>query len=242
MRLKVVTYNVHKCIGGIDRKYRPERIRDAVAPLEADFALLQEVDDGAARSNRHRQVDLLGEFLGFRHRAFFPNVRVRGGGWYGNAILSRFPIVEARNIDLSLPLSRRRSVLYARVRVTRRGRSRTVVLFNMHLGLSQFLRARQLAKFLASPPLRGSHSRAPVVLAGDFNDVWGTLGPRYLVPAGFRGTDSPQWTFPAWAPVRALDGVYVRGDAELLAVRRSTTPAARRASDHLPLVAEVHLK
>lgn len=245
MKLRLVSYNVHKCIGGLDRRYSPERIRDAIAPHEPDFVMLQEVDDGVARTQRHRQAELLGDLLGLRHRTFFPNVPVRKGGHYGNAILSRFPILEARNIDVSLPFTKQRSVLYARIRVRPLGpgkNPRTLVLFNLHLGLSQFLRERQLLKFVNSPPFRATHYRTPVVLAGDLNDVWGVLGARFLFPVGFRGPGHTPSTFPAWAPIRALDGVYVRGDAELVRLVRPVNAVTKRASDHLPLVAEIRLR
>ena len=242
MRLRFVTYNIHKGIGGVDRRYRPERVRDVLAPYDPDFVLLQEVDDGCRRSNGHRQVDLLGDMLGLRHRTFFRNVCVRGGGHYGNAILSRFPLSDTRNIDLTFPPTKRRSVLHAKFRVRRNGDAdgmRTVHVFNLHLGLSAMLRRLQIRRFLESHPFAGFHPRTPVIVAGDFNDLWGTLGPEFLVPAGFRPMHERVRTFPAWAPIWPLDGVYVRGDVDLLHVHRSRLGVAREASDHLPLVAEL---
>ena len=103
MRLLIASYNIHKCIGGVDRRYDPARVCDAVGSPTPDILLLQEVDEGARRSRRHRQVDVLGDLFGLPHRAFFPNVAVRGGGHYGNAILSRFPITEVVNIDVTVP-------------------------------------------------------------------------------------------------------------------------------------------
>lgn len=244
MRIRLLVYNIHKCIGGVDRKYRPDRIRDVIEAHEPDLVFLQEADEGAERTGRHLQADLLGDMLGFRHRIFYPNVRVRGGGHYGNAILSRFPLTESRNIDLSLPLSKRRSVLYARARIRSGGRGapRTAHLYNLHLGLSQLLRKLQLRRFLESRPFADCHPRTPILLAGDFNDVWGTLGESFLAPKGFRGMKRPIRTFPAVAPVRALDCLYVRGDAELKDVRRSDLGLARWASDHRPLIADIDLR
>ena len=46
--------------------------------------------------------------------------------------------------------------------------------------------------------------------------------------------------FPAARPVLALDRIYARG-ANILAVSAHTSTAARRASDHLPVVASVEL-
>ena len=243
MRLRAVTYNIHKCIGG-DRRYDPDRVREVIAHYNPDLVLLQEVDDGARRSSGHRQVDVLGDLLGLRHRTFYPNVRVRSGGHYGNAILSRFPITESRNIDLSIPLTMRRSVLHARLRVrpSSGGRSRTVHVFNLHLGLAQILRKWQLRRFLASHPFVSLHDRTPVIVGGDFNDVWGLLGTRHLRPYGFRTAERRIKTFPAKAPALALDAIYLLGDIDLVDLGRSRLDVARRASDHLPLIADMILK
>lgn len=241
MRLTVLTYNIHKAIGGVDRAYRPERVRDVIAHHDPDLVLLQEVDAGARRSRRHAQIDLLGDWLGYRHRTWFPNHVLRRGGSYGNGILSRFPITDTRNIDLTFPRTKRRSVLHARVRMRQGRRSRTVHVYNLHLGLSGGLRKRQLRRFLESDPFTRLHPRTPVLVGGDFNDVWGTLGRTLLVPAGFCGMARPLRTFPAVAPLRALDALYLRGDAAFTSVARSRMKIARAASDHLPLVAEVQV-
>lgn len=243
MQLRVLTYNIHKCIGGVDRRYDPGRIRDTIGHYEPDLVLLQEVDHLVKRSNHDRQVDLLGDLLGYRNRIYFPNVRVRGGGEYGNAILSRFPLTRGRNIDLTVGRRKRRSVLHARCRVRLPGtrRTRTVHVFNMHLGLSGGERKVQLQRFLDSHPFNGFHHETPVIVGGDLNDVWGTLGPKILVPAGFRGMTRPLRTFPSYAPMRALDAVYVRGSATIRKFQRARVVVARQASDHLPLIADVEL-
>ncbi|HSF19380.1 MAG TPA: endonuclease/exonuclease/phosphatase family protein [Vicinamibacteria bacterium] len=245
LRLRLLTYNIHKCIGGLDRRYDPVRVAHVIGRYEPDFVLLQEVDQHTLRSNADRQVDLLGDILGYRHRVYFPNVRIRGGGDYGNAILSRFPATETVNIDLTVPPKKRRSVLHARYRIRFNGardkKSRTLHVYNMHLGLSGIERRIQLRKFLESHPFIGLHHRTPIIVAGDFNDVWGTLGRKLLAPAGFRALGRPQRTFPAWGPIRSLDSVYVRGDVELSNLYPGRLTLARRASDHLPLVAELEI-
>ena len=240
MKLRVLTYNVHKCIGGIDRRYDPERTAETIAHYAPDVALLQEVDHGVARSSYHRQVDLLGELLGFHHRAWFANVKVRGGGEYGNAILSRYPLVEARNVDLTVAPKKRRSVLHGAVRVRHDGVDRTVHVYNMHLGLAEYERRIQIQTFLDSHPFAGLHEHTPVIVGGDLNDVWGRAA-RLLAPGGFRGWASRLRTFPAWAPLRGLDGIFVRGALDLLGVHRGEIELARRASDHRPLYADVVL-
>ena len=241
MRLRVLSYNIHKCIGGVDRRYQPDRVADVIRAQEPDVLLLQEVDAGCGRSKGDRQVDLLGDLVGMRYRSWFPNVDVRGGGQYGNAILSRYPVIESNNIDLSIRWKKKRSVLHGVLRVRHDDVDRTVHVYNMHLGLARFERRIQLAKFLDSHPFAGLHHDTPVVVGGDLNDVYGGL-QELLKPAGFRGSERRPLTFPAWGPLRALDGIFVRGSLDFLGLSRCDSDLARRASDHRPLLAEVRLK
>lgn len=238
MKLRVLTWNIHKCIGGVDRRYDLARTVEALNHFAPDVCLLQEVDAGVKRSNGDHQTELLAEGIGLAHRAWFPNVQVRGGGTYGNAILSRFPLDEVRNIDLTVPLKKRRSVLHAVTKVHIEGHARTVHIYNMHLGLAQYERRRQLATFLDSHPFQGLHHDTPVIVGGDLNDVWGNLRAM-LMPAGFRGADRTPRTFPAWGPLRALDSLYVRGKVRLMELARGETELCKRASDHRPLVADL---
>jgi endonuclease/exonuclease/phosphatase family metal-dependent hydrolase len=240
MKLRVLSYNIHKCIGGVDRRYDPQRVAEVINHQHADVLLLQEVDHDVPRSNRDRQVDVLGDLVGMRYRSWFPNVDVRGGGSYGNAILSRYPIVETTNIDLSIRFKKKRSVLHGVLRVRHEDLDRTVHVYNMHLGLARFERKIQLLKFLASHPFQTLHHDTPVVVGGDLNDVYGGLG-QLLQPAGFRGVDRRPLTFPAWGPMRALDAIFVRGRVDFVKLARCESELARRASDHRPLIADVRL-
>ena len=243
MRLRVMTWNIHKGIGGIDRRYRPERIVEVVGHYRPDIVFLQEVDEGARRSNFHRQVDVLGDALGLRHRCFAANVRLRlGPGQYGNAILSRWPLYGETNVDLSIPLKKRRGALYARCRVRGGRHARTLALYNLHLGLAGYERKRQLQRFLGSHPFAQLHHRTPILLCGDFNDFYGTLGPRLLEPNGFRRAGARVHTYPAILPVRSLDALYLRGDLVCTHCFSSRLDLTREASDHLPLVADVEMR
>jgi len=241
VRLRVVSWNIHKAIGGVDRRYRPDRVLDVLRHYEADVILLQEVDEGVRRSRFHRQLDLLGDALSMHHRCYGANVKVRRGV-YGNATFSRYPLRECRNIDLTLPPKKRRGALYTRVRVTNGGGSRTLHVVNLHLGLAGYERRAQLRRLLAGPPFPRLHARTPLLVAGDFNDVWDRLGARFFEPAGFRRAGHALNTFPAWMPARPLDAVWVRGDLQAERCMRSHLELAREASDHLPLIADLDLQ
>ena len=241
LNLRLVSWNVHKCVGGLDRRYDPARIAAVLAAQQPDVVLLQEVAQNGRWYRGERQVDVLGDALGLAHRSFFVNVRFGPRrGEYGNAILSRVAPATTENLDVTLPPRKQRSVLHAEMRLpVADGGTRTVHLFNLHLGLSEAERREQLRRLLAAPRLTAIHHATPVVVAGDFNDVLGSLGKRLLVPEAFRGPARSPRTFPSWAPVRALDSLFVRGDCELVSLTCPRTAGARTASDHLPLVADI---
>jgi len=242
MQFRIITYNIHKGIGGIDRRYRPERTIETLGHYRPDVVLLQEVDDDVPRSRHDRQVDLLGDALELPHRAYQPNVKLRQGH-YGNAILSRFPLEEVHDLELSIPLKKRRRAQIAKLRLRdAHDHSHTLVVVNCHLGLAEFERRIQLRRIVACESLTRTHHHTGVIAAGDMNDVWGGVGRGTLEPAGFVSATGHTKTFPAFLPIRPLDRIYYRGDLLLHNAFVSRTAAARQASDHLPLVAEFELQ
>ena len=242
MRFRIMTYNVHKCVGGLDRRYDFSRVLDTISFYSPDIVFLQEVENPTARGGYVSQVDLLGDRLGYAHRSFYPLLTRRDGGRYGNAILARSPFAETNHINLTVSIKKRRGAVHARLRLrSPSGRARTLHVYNLHLGLSGIERKIQLRRFLASHPFAGLHARAPIVVGGDFNDVWGTLGEKILAPAGFRGLPRRLFTFPAFAPLRALDTFYIRGDVTIVHAQKGQIAVSRRASDHLPVIADMEL-
>jgi endonuclease/exonuclease/phosphatase family metal-dependent hydrolase len=237
MHLRLVTYNIHKGIGGRDRRYQPERIIETLAHLTADVAFLQEVDEDVPRSRHHMQAELLAAGLGFTHIAFQRNVTLKKG-WYGNAILSRFPLSEIESYDLTVRFKKRRQALFARCKVPVGEHTRSLIMTNLHLGLAGPERVYQLRKFLQHHLVADAQRQTPIVVGGDFNDVWGSLGRRVLEPAGFHLAGGMMRTFPAILPLRPLDRVYFRGPLAVHHTFACRTKVAHQASDHLPLVAE----
>lgn len=242
--MRLLTWNIHKGIGGTDRRYAPGRVAEVIRHHDPDVVLLQEVDDGVPRSGGDRQVDVLGDVLGYRHRAYGPNVRLTRGR-YGNATLSRHPILHRDNIDLTFAPKKPRGALLTDIVVEQGGRHLRVHVVNLHLGLSGVERRFQLRRLLGTSRLAYLPRAARLVVGGDFNDWHGAV-PRVLVTdyglrcVTGRGTAATR-TFPAVSPLGAVDRVFVRG--RLAAGRHfaSRLELARVASDHLPLVVELDL-
>src|SRR5690242_17249679 len=96
--IRVATYNTHKC-RGFDRKVRPDRIVGVLRELDADIIALQEVISFEGGSAEEDQARFVAEALGF-YFAFGEN-RLHRGGRYGNVVLTRFPIENHQNYDIS---------------------------------------------------------------------------------------------------------------------------------------------
>jgi endonuclease/exonuclease/phosphatase family metal-dependent hydrolase len=237
MRFRLLTYNIHKGIGGVDRRYDLARIVETIAHYAPDIAFLQEVDDGAPRSQLHCQCDMLAEALALPHRSYQRNVRLKVGH-YGNALLSRYPISDVLDVDLTIPFKKRRAALLGRIHATVDGHTRTIAVANLHLGLAGFERTIQLRRLLTTDYLRGVRENTPLIVGGDFNDVYGNLSRRVMRPAGFQLASGHGRTFPAVAPLRRLDRVFYRGNMQAQGAFVGHTQLARRASDHLPLIVD----
>lgn len=241
MKFRLLSYNIHKAIGGVDRRYRPERIIDVIHGYCPDIVFLQEVDDGVPRSAGDRQVDLFGDALDMPARAWQGNVSLRRGE-YGNAILSRFALANVEDLDLSIRFKKRRRALLATV-MPAGDAGPAVLLANCHLGLAEFERrtqARRLAARLdeaAQDDARG----AMQIVGGDLNDVWASLGRLVLEPGGFHPAPGSGATFPAVRPLRGLDRLFLRGGLRAVHGFVGHSALARRASDHLPLVADFEI-
>ncbi len=240
MRFRLVTYNIHKGIGGTDRRYRLERVIETLRHCEPDIALLQEVDEGVPRSKHDRQVELLSEALGLRYHAFQRNVQLKYGS-YGNAILSRFPLVDVSDFDLTVRYKKRRRALLAHCRVHFGRHTRLMLVANIHLGLSGIERQIQLRRLLKDSMIARVSRQAPLVIGGDYNDVWGTLGNRMLRSEGLTSVSGKTRTFPAIMPLRPLDRIYYRNLVQPRHAFASRTRVARVASDHLPLIADMEI-
>lgn len=247
MNLRLVTYNIHRAIG-VDRRFRPERIVEVLRAHDPDLVLLQEVDDGVPRSRRLDLAKTLADELGYPFLAVGHNVQLSKGR-YGNATLSRFPILSQRNIDLSIGRKKRRGCQHTIVELPLDDGPHPLEVFNLHLGLSAAERLRQVQLLASSPELRRLKADAPCIVGGDFNDWRSLLRPHFLDSLGFscatdhftrRGPRAIK-TYPAFSPRGGLDRVYYRGSMELRNAYRCRHQISKIASDHLPVIADFEI-
>jgi len=227
--IRVATYNVHRWTG-LNGRSRPDPARAAfvISELEADLVALQEV-----LRPQHGPDPLvsLADALGL-HVAF-ATTRAHRDGHIGNAVLSRWPIASVTMLDLTY--SRLEKRVAVAVQLAHAQQALDVVA--THLALADRTRHRQVRSLLEHPRLRAT----PTLLMGDMNAWRNCRATRALERELVEGA-SFEWppSFPAASPVLALDRIYARG-VSIVSIDAHASRAARRASDHLPVVARVRL-
>lgn len=236
--IRLLTYNIHKGIGGRDRRYQLDRVIHVIGHERPDLVCLQEVDQNLRRSGHDDQPTRLAEALGLEHRLFQLNHRLRNGG-YGNLILSRWPFQTRHHVSLKMGWRKTRGAQLVHVETP----SGTLHLVNWHLGLAEHERHWQV-RCLLDHQLFQKAATMPTLIAGDTNDWRQTLARGPFDRHGFHQVTAPPSrfrSFPAFVAMGALDKVYSRGPLAIEQARVVRGKLARDASDHLPVVVDFRL-
>jgi len=245
--LKVMTVNTHKGFTALNRKFILPELRDAVRTVGADVVFLQEVQGTHERHARHHEnwpdtphYEFLAETMwpqfAYGRNAVYPK------GHHGNAVLSKFPIVDFQNHDVSIAGPEKRGLLHCVLRLP--GRPSDVHVICAHLGLAEGHRQQQL-ELLCHIVRDEVPADAALIVAGDFNDWRGRAHDVLAEGASLRevfvqANGSAARTFPSRFPLLPLDRIYVRNAGSHAPVVLPRKPWSH-LSDHAPLVADIEL-
>ncbi len=232
MHLRIATYNIHKCIGR-DGITETDRIVSVLRELDADIIALQEVSSTVI--SQSQEVSNMLSYLA-RETGMEP---VEGytltveGAQYGNALLTRISPIAVKRIDISFKGREPRGIIQAHLEIN----NLKIVLWATHLGLGIRERHWQVKKLLKIIETTDGDIR---ILLGDFNEwlSWGR--PLRALHRLFRTVPSPA-SFPSARPFLKLDRIWVHPVDKLKIVRAHMTQISRLASDHVPIVADLHL-
>ena len=230
--LRVATYNVHACVGR-DGRYDPARVATVIAELDADVVGLQEFTYPASVALETRTPVVLTTLDRYECALGPTRQRTRHTGMecFGNALLTRRPIIEIHRLDLSMERREPRGALAATIEVG----GAPLHLLAAHLGLRIHERRFQVRQILDYLDSVGDE---PVVVFGDFNDWLPGRSAAHVLDRRLGRPPRPA-TFPVAWPVFALDRIWVQPRRTLRRISVHATPTARLASDHLPVVAEI---
>jgi endonuclease/exonuclease/phosphatase family metal-dependent hydrolase len=232
--LRVATYNIHRC-RGLDGRTIPHRIAAVLADIDADVVALQEVVGASAL--RPGQAAELGAALGMGW-GMAPTRQWRGA-LFGNVVLTRLPVRQHHQYDLSWKTCEPRGVQRVDLAVD----DFTLHLYNVHLGTSlgeRRYQAERLATIVHDRRIPG-----PKVVLGDFNEWARGLATDVLAErlqsVDLRTHIKRRRTYPGFFPILHLDHIYYEGKVEVAKVSLPRTRLAMVASDHLPLVADLRI-
>ena len=248
MRLKVLTYNIHKGFNALGTNFILESIRQSLRDTNADILFLQEV---VGENHKNRQsianwpsksqfeylADQNWQHSSYGKNAIFPERH------HGNAILSKFPIISSENLNISNHRLEQRGLLHCQVQIP--NQQKKLHLFNTHIDLFSSGRKKQIHK-INQRIHHATKSSDPILLAGDFND-WRLEVPHWLdtrhqleeAHTHLKGT--PAKSFPCFFPILKLDRIYFRGlKPAACEVLKDTVWS--KLSDHLPLLAEFEIE
>ena len=232
--LRIVTYNIHRS-RGMDRRTQPHRIAAVLSNIDADVVALQEVIGAGPRGTSH--IEEIGASLGMGW--VMAPARVLRGHQFGNAVLSRFPIRDHAEHDLSWKTCEERRLQRADIDVN----GHTLHVYNVHLGTA-ILERRHQAERLATI-VSDKHIGGAKLVLGDFNEWMRGLTTKLLShrlkSVDLRNYLKRRRTYPGLFPILHLDHIYYTGRIEILSVELPRTRLSLVASDHLPLVADVRI-
>lgn len=245
MRLKILTYNIHKGFDIFNRRFVLGRIKQSIRMLEPDIVCLQEVQGEHERLKKkvnewplEAQFEFLADTM-WPHHAYGKNA-VYPLGHHGNALLCKYPIKYWHNLNLSLDKSEMRGMLHAEIYLPEE--NRTFHMMNTHINLFHGARVKQ-AKLMENYINEKIPKDSPAILVGDFNDWLLRLDP--IIRNGLGATElfhhlygKHARTFPCFMPKLPLDRVYLRNAIPVQGMVLNDGPW-KDLSDHLPIYAEV---
>ncbi len=235
LQLKILTWNIHHCLG-VDDKLDVDRIASVISACQPDIVALQEVDQQAARSKNVDQPAELSRLTGM-HVVFGGNIPLQGGR-YGNAVLSRFPILSSEN--KRLPNHRegeQRGVMLVQIQLPRRDQPLTLLathLDHRENDSERIASVRMINELLPqiSPPR---------LLAGDLNAVPESSVLQLLRSSWRIAHPGMLPTVPVTNPSRQIDYILYSSPQDWKPVSAEVLPEAA-ASDHRAVLVTLRLQ
>ncbi|WDQ15362.1 endonuclease/exonuclease/phosphatase family protein [Rhodopirellula sp. P2] len=235
VQLRVLCYNIHHG-EGVDGKLDLQRIAKVIQSVEPDLVTLQEVDQKASRSGSVDQPAELARLTGMQV-AFGPNIPLQGGH-YGNAVLSKYPIVDHRNRLLpNFDDGEQRGVLSAELQIP--GLDQPLLLLATHLDSRRNDRER-IASAKAINQIVSKTPERSALLAGDMNDVLNSPTLDELETKWTRVNERVMPTIPVAKPQRQIDFILFRPSTRWKLIEVKVLDEVV-ASDHRPIFAVLEL-
>jgi len=232
--LKFMTFNIRSA-NNKSGSVELERIIEEIRETDADIVGLQEVDRSMPRSGYQDQAGKIAEQLGY-HYYYGDNINILGMQ-YGNALLSKFPILKAINHNLPKVKLEPRGLIEAEIDID----GSLWHVFVTHLGLNYLERQKQMS-YINNVI---SQKDGNIVLLGDFNNYSDsmemTIMESHLTDSAVKLNCLNQFTF-AWkndVPNVRIDRIYVSDNDNIFFLHQEAMPS--EVSDHSRVVLQILL-
>ncbi|PQO30654.1 endonuclease [Blastopirellula marina] len=232
-RIRVVSYNIHHG-EGTDGKLDLSRIAQVLSDAQPDIIVLQEVDQNTQRTGNIDQAAELAKLLKMNY-VFGGNIDLQGGH-YGNAVLTRYASISARNHRLpSLAGGEQRGVMEADI--TLPGLKQPLKVLATHFDYRPDDQER-IASSETIAQLIQDWGERPALLAGDLNAVPESKTLALLEQKWTRSNREILPTIPSGKPTRQIDYILLRPQQgwKVVECRVLDAPVA---SDHLGILAVI---
>ena len=227
--IKILSFNIH---GGYDRSGTRDlkRVHDMMQDLEIDIGVFQEMETRASRGGAAGDIEIL---AGAERPHRLPGLAMKEGeGWYGNLIVSRYPLARGlvHNLESKRSFEPRNAV--DTLIQTPLGNIRII---GTHLSLTPWERWSELHNLVSLMDKVEENEKNPLLLMGDINE-WRPAS-RLLKHLNQLMTSAPcDKSFPSSFPLFRLDRVWHDHCPFTVAAKTIRDKKSRHFSDHLPVL------
>ncbi len=242
--IKVVSFNIEYC-ASITRGYWQYaayfwkyfiphnintiwKIAELINKENANICTFMEIDGGSVRTRGKNYLSILSELTSLKNNVFFPVRHMWAFTNQGNGILTRYELLETRNIKLKTR-GENRYLSVSKLKIN----GKTLTVITTQLALGKFSRVKELEQVVDEI----NKIDGPIIFTGDLN-THNEKELDILKSTRLKRIETPQ-TFPSWAPKKRLDYIFYSQDFEVVDCH---VLEELKVSDHLPLVAELRLK
>ena len=237
--MRILTFNIHHG-KGMDRKLNLNRITEVIQKSQADIIGLNEVDQAfSKRSQFVNQAMWLADEMNMNF-VFGPTITIQQAKssvvrQYGNALLTRFPIVSSRNykFDFLPRYVEDRGLLEVNVQIN----NTLLTCFVTHLSFAPLQHLKQTSFIIGEVKKK----KNPTIVMGDWNMKPSSTSWRVVtnILNDVNDGQGSNHTFPSNRPFMKLDYIFV--SKEIKVIRAEAYKMDVLASDHLPYLAEIEL-
>ncbi|MBC7711887.1 MAG: endonuclease/exonuclease/phosphatase family protein [Rhizobacter sp.] len=248
MRLKILSYNIHKGFDWNNKNYCLQEMKDLINASEAEIVFLQEV---VGKNDKHKEKGMIDSQFEFFADELWPHFSYAQNalydhGHHGNLILSKYPIEFFENYDLSTNPWEKRGMLVCKIKIPKSEDHPKDIGFYavcLHLNLFHAGRKIQYGKIQEYISKKSKEDNLPFIVAGDFNDwnqksfqVFEEIMGMHEVHKFSNGSFAR--TFPSKVPILCLDRIYVKN---MEIIKSNVVFYDQHLSDHLPIFCEVNI-